>query len=652
MTGDREAYYRRLRGVFDDIAKTRGGYYDAAPQSKQRRHTPWQRLNRIHIRNLLAPLVGERSLRSCLDVGCGMGDFSHDLSQRFGFERVHGVDLSPAVVEVARARYGPSVAPTLSFSVEDAAAGLSFADRELDLVCCLNVFHHLLPADQEAAIGHLCRVASQVVLLEVKRYHILHRLLTGYRAMGHLDIYAVHIPDVVARFAEHGFQPLLIRPDLLHPRPVADRGSGDGPGGWIVTVTPTVAPTGASTAGRRELAIHATLAVALTVIVALYLGWPSLVRADRFHENWRQVPQWQSPDKQRFQEDDLILRYSEFGTSPFGNALYKTLARSGHDIVWGKVMTIVVFALGALSCFLAANAMSGLVAGWVAVFLFLFFPSMYEHFVGGFMAAFSWPLLGLAVLVIYRQLWWWAIPLVAFSAFTYPMVGLHIGMMYVVDTVYHDVWTGRLRDRELWRTKLLPLALAAVAVIAILGAKYFEDHGFGELVRRADMQDRIEFTSDGRYRILPTTDLWTRFERHWENSFHFPLLLVAVLFLGRSAFRMPRGVYSLLVASIIMYSIADYFVMQLYLPSRYIRRSLPLFACLVGGIWWARIYANSLRFGFGKAPGRRQKLRRLAPLTILTVVLIGLGAREFADELEPGVHTRVFSRHGPLPGDP
>lgn len=210
MTTERDAYYHRLRNVFDDIARTKDGYYDARPDSKEPRHTPWQRLNRKHIENILASLTRTLSFSSCLDVGCGNGDFSRRLSQRFDFERVHGVDFSPSVVEVARARYGKQA--SLSFSVGDVASGLSFADREFDVVCCLNVFHHLLPADQEAAIGHFCRIADQVVVLEVKRYHLLHRLLTGYRAMGMVDIYAVRIKAILAHFAQHGFRPVVIRP--------------------------------------------------------------------------------------------------------------------------------------------------------------------------------------------------------------------------------------------------------------------------------------------------------------------------------------------------------------------------------------------------------------------------------------------------------
>ena len=209
---DRETYYHRLQAIFDDTARTRGGYYDSSPQSKHRRHTLWQRLNRMHIKKILSSRVRDLKLRSCLDVGCGIGDFSQELSECFGFERVHGIDLSPSVIEIAQTQYGGKVGSALSFSVGDVASGLSFSDREVDLALCLNVFHHLLPDDQEAAIGHLCRVAREMVILEVKRYHMVQKLLTGYRAMGIVDIYPVQVEDVVACFAKHGFRPVVIRP--------------------------------------------------------------------------------------------------------------------------------------------------------------------------------------------------------------------------------------------------------------------------------------------------------------------------------------------------------------------------------------------------------------------------------------------------------
>ncbi len=210
----RDDYYRRIRAIFDDAAAQRGGYYDAeaGAEPSRRRHTVWQRINRRHILRMLAARAG--SITSGLDVGCGNGDFTHELGARLGLERVHGVDLAPAMVDVARARFGsePGAAREVTFSVGDIAEGLPFDDDAFDLVCCINVFHHLLPDDQRAAVGRLCRVSRRLVVLEVKRFHIVQQVLTGYRAMGSLEIYPARIADIAAWFAEHGFRLAVTRP--------------------------------------------------------------------------------------------------------------------------------------------------------------------------------------------------------------------------------------------------------------------------------------------------------------------------------------------------------------------------------------------------------------------------------------------------------
>jgi len=212
MTSERDGYYRHLRSFFDDIARTKGGYYDTRPGSKRPGHTPWQQLNRGHIKRVLSSLARTRTLRSFLDVGCGMGDFAHELTERFDFQRGQGIDLSSGAIDIAQEQYGSGETTRLSFSVEDVASGLSFSDREFDIVCCLNAFHHILPADQKAVIGHLCRVANQAVVIEIKRYHVLHRLLNGYKAMGVLDYYPVRISEVLPWSADHGFRPFVIHP--------------------------------------------------------------------------------------------------------------------------------------------------------------------------------------------------------------------------------------------------------------------------------------------------------------------------------------------------------------------------------------------------------------------------------------------------------
>ncbi len=212
MSTDRRAYYRRLQDVHDEAARTREGFYDASAGTRRHRHTVWQRLNRRHITSLLEPLARERSMASFLDVGCGNGDFGVHLRGRLGLPAVHGIDVSPSMVAAGRVLHGVGNRAALSFSVGDVTTGLAFRDRAFDTVCCLNVFHHFLPDDQKAAIGQLCRVARRFVVLEVKRFHVLHRVLTGYRAMGTFRVHAVRIRDVLAQFDEHGFHPVTVRP--------------------------------------------------------------------------------------------------------------------------------------------------------------------------------------------------------------------------------------------------------------------------------------------------------------------------------------------------------------------------------------------------------------------------------------------------------
>jgi hypothetical protein len=251
-----------------------------------------------------------------------------------------------------------------------------------------------------------------------------------------------------------------------------------------------------SAIGARATAIRDPIAVAaFALIQGIFIHWKAFADPNRFHENWRQSPHWLSPEHQSFQPDDLMIRYAEFNTSPFADLLYKTLARTGHDILWGKVNTVVFFAITAALVFITARAMAGRFAGFAATAIFLFFPCALKVFAGGFMSGLSMPLLCLAVLVVHRQAWWWSIPLIVASVQVYPMVAIQSGVLYIVDVCVHD--RGRVREREFLVHKLLPLSIAAVLCAGFMLAKYpAGGHDYGHIVDRVEIADRAEF-ADG-----------------------------------------------------------------------------------------------------------------------------------------------------------
>ena len=100
-------------------------------------------------RDLFLPLLPPPG-RKTLDLGCGEGRLSHDLT-RLG-HTVVGIDRSPVMVEAARSAH-----PGVAFEEADAAA-LPFADASFD---CVVAFMSLQDTDDlDAVIGECGRVLS------------------------------------------------------------------------------------------------------------------------------------------------------------------------------------------------------------------------------------------------------------------------------------------------------------------------------------------------------------------------------------------------------------------------------------------------------------------------------------------------------------
>jgi 2-polyprenyl-6-hydroxyphenyl methylase/3-demethylubiquinone-9 3-methyltransferase len=90
-----------------------------------------------------------------LDLGCGNGH--HLLALAPEIARGIGVDISPGMIELARARLRSSAGnPHLRFEVDDAETLTAIADQSIDLVICIGAFEHML--DKRAVLASIHRV--------------------------------------------------------------------------------------------------------------------------------------------------------------------------------------------------------------------------------------------------------------------------------------------------------------------------------------------------------------------------------------------------------------------------------------------------------------------------------------------------------------
>jgi SAM-dependent methyltransferase len=86
---------------------------------------------------------------SILDFGCGIGSTTPYLLGLPGATRLLGVDVSGALLDVARREYGSE---RVEFGLVDDPA-----DSRIDLAYCNGVFHHIPPPERRAALHYVWR---------------------------------------------------------------------------------------------------------------------------------------------------------------------------------------------------------------------------------------------------------------------------------------------------------------------------------------------------------------------------------------------------------------------------------------------------------------------------------------------------------------
>ena len=100
-----------------------------------------------------------------LDVGCGPGTVTIDLTEVVSSGHVTGIDISEEVIEIARRAMHDSDVHNVDFEVGD-VYGLSFDDKSFDVVYAHQVLQHL--SKPVAALSEMRRVLRDGGLLAVR----------------------------------------------------------------------------------------------------------------------------------------------------------------------------------------------------------------------------------------------------------------------------------------------------------------------------------------------------------------------------------------------------------------------------------------------------------------------------------------------------
>jgi ubiquinone/menaquinone biosynthesis C-methylase UbiE len=155
---ERRPRWSRLRGVLTtpsySATDIRSFFDQSASTGSPEEHGHPQRLLEYRlalVRNLARP----RPTDVVLDLGCGNGH--HLLTLGPEVARGIGIDISPGMIELARARLRSSPRKAnLTFEVDNAEELKEIADETVDLAICIGAFEHML--DKRAVLVSIYRV--------------------------------------------------------------------------------------------------------------------------------------------------------------------------------------------------------------------------------------------------------------------------------------------------------------------------------------------------------------------------------------------------------------------------------------------------------------------------------------------------------------
>ena len=162
---EKKLYYDSIKKYFRKDAADRKGYYKDKTIVELRNGLLKRTMWKIYIKSLDEILQNNPEINSVVDVGCGMGNFTYELTTRQKFERIVGLDFLRETFNLALDN--PKIFKDIDF-IEGNILFMPFENRSFDVSFCLNVIHHIHRDDFKKAMKELTRITDKYLVLEIR----------------------------------------------------------------------------------------------------------------------------------------------------------------------------------------------------------------------------------------------------------------------------------------------------------------------------------------------------------------------------------------------------------------------------------------------------------------------------------------------------
>jgi hypothetical protein len=298
--------------------------------------------------------------------------------------------------------------------------------------------------------------------------------------------------------------------------------------------------------------------------------------------------------------ENNILAQNSYGkggsTTIYFSNFYIIASKFIDFIILGKLMGIFAFLLSVVFIYRLGKIIKNNRYALILTFLFILQPWAARPFQGGLSRSFAFPLLIASIYYLIKKDKLKLSFVFLLEALIYPpifLVSLFTYGFSLIDLKEKRINLALNKNYMVFIFIMLSFALILVPMMSI-------DYGIGkgttfkEAIYSPEFYDKgavpiftgsIPFTSDIKSTIQ-TLILIYNFgisQPIYLNTL-FVLLLLSFIFIiayGKQMFKLPKEIYLLPVASLILQSLAFLLLFKLHLPSRYVQFSIPLFLIII-----------------------------------------------------------------------